>query len=284
MSTKHTTPLSHHIREKIFWIDITVVGILWLAAILTENTFTYSKILKIVALMSTLDVIGFFSFHALGAGRSLLIQGFLGGIISSTGTFLKLSSRHRIQDNELHALTQSLLLALTAMLFECLLIIYALRADAFMAIALPVLVQSALIVSFILFSHGRNTIHSEIEGMTKMIEKPVIWVRVVKISVLISALIYGMRFLNEKLNLDPSWGAFIASFFEAHAITAATIGADELTATHGQKIMLMILSGNAISKTLICMRSGSRKLVIRVGGILFLSLGVAWIISHFFSG
>lgn len=282
MSTKHTTPLSHHVREKIFWVDISILGALWLISGLSGDSFQYSKLLKIVALMATLDVIGFFSFHALGSGRSLLIQGFLGGIVSSTGTFLRLCSRHRIQENELHPLSQSLLLAMTAMLFECLLIIYALVPDRFLPIATPVLIQTGLILVFISLSRGRSTIHGQIEGLNELIEKPIIWVRVLKISVLIAVLVYGMRFFNEKLDLDPAWGAFIASFFEAHAITAASMGADHLSTESAQKIMLFILTGNAISKSLIVLKSGSKKLFFRVGGLLMMTLLASWIIRLFF--
>ena len=50
-------------------------------------------ILKLVGLIGLLEVVGFFVLHSLGVKRGLLAQGLIGGFISSTAVFVRLTAK-----------------------------------------------------------------------------------------------------------------------------------------------------------------------------------------------
>lgn len=270
----HSTPLKLHFKQKNFWFDLIILGLLWGAS------FYFSKfnLLKVITLMSTLDVIGFFVSHWATERKSFLLQGFLGGFVSSTGMFLKFTSS-TWSHAHWKTLSQAMLLTTLAMLIECFLIIYTLHGNAAFLISTPLAVQMIGLCIALIFLHQKITPKQNSKDTFILNERPVLWMKVVQITLLIFALVWSIRLLKQYLTLNSAWSSFIVSFFEAHAVTAATLSEIDphLQMSEAKWLLLLILSGNTLSKCMLVLRTKNNKLKTSMISVLILTLLFAWI-------
>lgn len=265
--------------NKEFWFDISALLFLWLIIWLAPNdlliyqSISFLSILKIVALISTLEVMGFFAHHFLGNKAGVLLQGFLGGFVSSTMTFLNLTQN----ENQLHPMTVSraLLLATVGMLIECIFIIFAIIPENFLILAKPFIVQIILLILFAfvlgIFFKDKKLTHPKI-----VLDDPIVWKKVAKFAVFIVGLIILMRFLSTNLKLPHVWATFFLSLFEAHGVlTAGLTEVKTDPGLNGMTIVMAVLFGNFISKAFLVLR-GNHKMRMPVLIPLSLSLVGAW--------
>lgn len=261
---KHQTPLGLHFKQKHTWYDISLLGILWVLVFLVpENLWEVGGIsalffLKITALVASLEFIGFLSFHLLNGKISLLLQGFLGGFISSTTVYVQLNYDKRFENVEEKLIAESLLIAICSMLIECLLIIVSVSKDFSLPMLLPFALMLLFISVFLLFSISKNNKENyQVDGINNLeIDDPIVWKKVLIFSFYIALLKLLMIVLQKFTNIPVIVATFLASLFEAHAILAvnATNFSKSMNLSDIFMITSLILLGSLLSKMFLVLR------------------------------
>lgn len=246
---EHKTPLISHFKQKHIWLDIGLLAVLFIVA-------SYIPLLKIVPLVASLELFSFFSFHLFAKRNSLKLQGFLGGFISSTAVFLQILYDKKFTSLHSQDVILTLLLALCAMLLECVFILFFSSTQLPLLYYLPFFLQLSffIVVFFLVQSYlwSKNIIpHNPEMNIELLIDHPIIWKNVVKLSVFIIALVSIMHFIGDNFGLSREISTLIISFFEAHAVLAATMFQWSLDQKNIELLQLifLILLGNTLSKS-----------------------------------
>ncbi len=272
---KHQTHLMFHIKQKHTWFDISLLIALWiLVFFFPENLWkshdvSFLFLIKITTFVATLEFISFILFHLFSEKRSLLLQGFLGGFISSTTVFVQLNYDKRFAQINEKFIVQALLMAICSMLIECLLILVSVANHFSTLMVLPFLFMLIFIIIFILksifFTGPKKTESLEINDLE--IDDPIVWKKVFSFSLFIILLKVGMILIQKFTSIPKIVAIFLTSIFEAHAVLAinsnAFSSANNLSEMY--KVILVILVGSLISKMFLVLRGSNivnKKLVL----------------------
>jgi uncharacterized membrane protein (DUF4010 family) len=261
---KSETPLTTHLRDTAFWFDLIVLAILWLLVLYIPKDFflfnhsSLVDVLKIVALIASLEVLGFFSCHLMGNRAGLLLQGFLGGFVSSTMTYLRFTKNQDLKDKHARTISRALILSTIAMLTEGIFIIFAINPFATKIIT-PLVVQIViLLIAVFMIKRPAGEISTQVTKIE--IEEPIIWKKVLYFSTFIITLIFLMRFISDQFSLPYHWTSFLISLFESHAVLAAAM--TEFQGIHeireAQLIIILVLTGNVLSKTIFIFKADNK--------------------------
>jgi len=282
---EHKTPLAAHFKDKHIWFDVAILSALFVVS-------TFIPLLKIVALVACLELFSFFSFHLLAKGRRFQLQGFLGGFISSTTVFLQILNDKKYASLSEREILLTLLFATCAMLFECLFIEYFIAEKLPLVFYLPFLVQLILLLLVIMYvskkyprvadKYDAASSDREIEII---IDHPIIWKNVAKLSLLILVIVSTMNFVGSELGFSRNLSTLIISLFEAHAILASVMmewsfQSKNINLMH---LLYLILLGNTMSKSYLAFKGKNLKrkwfFILAMLGSFFGSLGVtfSWI-------
>ncbi len=245
---KHNTPLISHFKQMHTWLDIGLLALLFVIA-------AYVPLLKIVPLVASLELLSFFTFHLLAKKSSLKLQGFLGGFISSTAIFLQILYDNKFASLPSRDVISTLLLALFAMLLECIFILFFFSKQLPLIYYLPFFLQLGFfIIVFLLLqryslSKDTNSDKQEVD-IELFIDHPIIWKNVVKLSAFIIVLVSIMNFIGNKFGLSGEISVLIISFFEAHAVLAAIMVQSSIDQENMEllRLIFLILLGNTLSK------------------------------------
>lgn len=120
---KSLAHLAQQFSRPRVWLDVLLLAALYALA-------SRWPVLKIVAIVASIDLLSFVLFHLFAQQRGMAIQGFLGGLVSSTATFVQLLNSERYKGQSTALLSRTLLYALCAMLLECMLILATLAPTA----------------------------------------------------------------------------------------------------------------------------------------------------------
>ena len=258
------TPLTKHLRDTAFWFDLIILTILWLLILyIPQDFFLFNHsslvdILKIVALIASLEVLGFFSCHLMGNRAGLLLQGFLGGFVSSTMTYLRFTKNEDLKDKHARTISRALILSTIAMLIEGIFIVVAINPFATKIIT-PLVVQIViLLIAVFMIKRPAGAISTQVAKIE--IEEPIIWKKVIYFSTFIITLIFLMRFISDQFSLPYHWTSFLISLFESHAVLAAAM--TEFQGIHeikeAQLIIILVLTGNVLSKTIFILKADNK--------------------------
>lgn len=265
-----------HFKEKHTWLDFLGMLLLWSMTFFLKlylPSFVIS-IIKIFAIVSTLEFLSFTFFHFISNSKNILLQSFIGGFISSTSVFVNLTdNRNPISKNAI--IVPSLLLAYIAMLIECILIFYSLNGFNNYKILLPIFVQ----LICLLFFYGMMAINKDTKGHIEInSDHPIIWKKVLSLSAFIIFLILSLKFISSFFASFTYVVAFLLSLFEAHGVYTAIISKSNLSSSNEIILQtLLILSGNFISKSLLVLKNKDLYNKLKLISIFTLSLVLTWI-------
>ncbi len=254
------------IKDTKLWMDLIILCLFWMLAIYVPqdvsifNLVSLSIFLKIVSLLGTLEVIGFFTMLYMGERGSILIQGFLGGFVSSTATFLHFTQMEEFKENHPRSVSRALLLATMAMLIESIFIILSLNLENSLLLCRPFIIQLSALMILVIALKSKNFSIQKSPTVGLELKELIIWKNVLKFSIFMVGLIFLMRFLNTTLDIPPVLSTFLLSLFESHAVLAASMS------EYGQnqnsqltfQIVLAILVGNVMSKTFFILRAKNK--------------------------
>lgn len=268
---QHTTPLISHLRQLHFWLDL---GLLALSGLLAY----YFPVLKVVPIIAGLEFLSFLTFHSLPAKKSMNIQGFLGGLVSSTAVFVQLLFDVKFKQTYHQELINALLLALSAMLMECLVILYAFVSLDDYLYFLPFAIQLLLILAWLIQQQvsrperGTTSKNTDIALSLEM-DHPILWKNVLKLSLLITALVWIMQTAGSFLSHSKAIATTFIALFEAHAVLAAVLTDWQLHPASNNLLLLccMILLGNTLSKSYLIYRSPNLTHKERPLAVIFIS-------------
>lgn len=273
----HNTPLSNHFKDKHIWFDMALLGALFIFA-------TYFPLFKIIPLVASLELFSFFSLHVLPKRSRLPLQGFLGGFISSTAVYVQTLNDEKFSALDAKSILSTLLFALSAMLLECLFILYFLADDLAFKYYVPFLSQLIFFATVVLAIGAfwkTTSLHSSSMGDATqvlsselIIDHPIVWKNVLRLSAFIFGLVLLMRFVGEDLGLSRDISTLFVSFFEAHAILASVVAEWSLASQSIDlmKLIFLILLGNAISKSLLIAKGKNR--IFKTTAILLIFSGL----------
>ncbi|MDX1490747.1 MAG: DUF4010 domain-containing protein [Pseudohongiellaceae bacterium] len=244
----HNTPLSYHFKQRHFWFDVGFLLALFVLAY-------YVPILKILPLLASLELFSFFAFHLFAKSSRFQLQGFLGGFISSTAVFVQTLNDPKFERLQTVHILQTLLFAICAMLLECLLILFFLGSHMPAIYFVPVVTQllfflaSAFLIGKILPSQ-ESAPSPMPEESDLLIDHPIVWKNVAKLSIIILTLVSIMHFAGNNLGLSASISTFLVSLFEAHAILASIVTqwTMEPDGIELLSLIFVVLAGNTVSK------------------------------------
>lgn len=257
----HATPLSYHFKDKHLWFDVVVLISLFVVA-------SYYPLFKIVPLVASLELFSFFSFHLLAKRSRLQLQGFLGGFVSSTAVYLQMLNSARFASIESPQLVVTLLLAISAMLIECLVIMYFLAEEVPMITYIPFVAQLiffasvAMLIHVFLIKRAKDSVQNDSQVAYSLDaelvnDHPIVWMTVAKLSLFIFVLIAVMHFIGNELGLSRDFSTLLVALFEAHAILVSVITewSMEPSGIDLLKLIFLILLGNTLSKSYLVYRS-----------------------------
>lgn len=284
MNNTHNSPLRQHFQDKIFWTDLIILSVLVgisLSSLLAPFETT-QNVLRITTIIAGLELIGFLSFHLFEQKKGLLLQGFLGGFVSSTLTFIEFTQNKDFERYSPVVITQALLLATIAMTIQSFLIVLSLIPKAyFLSLLAPlVLYASALLLCIVTLQFRASKIPApQISPRHLLEDRPIIWRKVFTFSLLMVALIYSMRFLSQTLLLPVELSAFLVSFFEAHGVLAAGLAQFHSGEEWEQalSLILIVLTGQSLSKIILVWRSKFAGLFPLMFFCLSLSVAISWL-------
>lgn len=279
----HTTPLSYHFKQRHFWFDIAVLALLFIVA-------AYVPILKIVPLVACLELFSFFCFHLLAKGGRFQLQGFLGGFVSSTAVFVQALNDKKFAATSSRDLLQTLLLAVCAMLTECLFILYFLTSELPFIYYVPVLTQLLFFAGAVPYVNKLAQLPKdahedtgETSDFDMLIDHPIVWKNVAKLALIILTLVSVMHFIGNNLGFSRDISTLLVSLFEAHAILASVVTEWSLDphTIDLLKLVFVVLLGNTLSKSYLAFKGRNlqqkRFFVLVMVGALVLSLCVTFL-------
>jgi len=210
-------------RHPHFWWDALVLAVVW---ILSFNFPDFvegieeKRIFQIIALVASLEMLSYITFNLFGKRHSLIVQGLIGGLASSTTVYVQLTRDQRFLNLNRHQLSTMLLFALAAMLIEALVISVTLSQS--MLLHITIMLQLFVSIGFGL-KNWRQANHREASAASDFtIPHPIVWPRVLKLTLFIGGLIFVMKLAHEYFTDAKLLAIFITALFEAHAIMAAT--------------------------------------------------------------
>jgi uncharacterized membrane protein (DUF4010 family) len=272
--------LNKYFADTDFWFDLIVLFLLWMAVFIIPEekailNIKLRDILKIIALISSLEAFGFFMNILMGRKKSLLMQGLFGGLISSTMTFLRLTTNTKHTQTP-KTISQALILATIAMLAEGVLIVLTIHPSGFLLIG-PFLIQITILILSVFLLKSDRLATEQLKQENLNLDEPIIWRKVLYFSGFIIGLIFVQRLINEFIPSYYIWTSFFVSLFEAHAVLAAAMTEIKpMNEIHkASVIILAILSGNVISKSFFIFRSRNWMIIKSVLIPLYLSLMAA---------
>jgi hypothetical protein len=116
-----------------------------------------------------------------------------------------------------------------------------------------------LVIAVFMIKRPVGTTTAQVANKIEIAE-PIIWKRVLYFSTFIITLIFLMRFISEKFSLPYHWTSFLVSLFESHAVLAAAM--TEFQGSHqigqAQQIVVLVLTGNVLSKTLFILKADNK--------------------------
>lgn len=276
----HQTPIGYHFKHFHIWFDMGVLALMFVVA-------SYFPLLKIVPLVASLELFSFFSFHLLAKSSRFQLQGFLGGFISSTAVFLQTLNDKKFAAESERNLLLTLLFALSAMLLECLFIVFFLADNLGFVYYLPFLTQLLCVAAAILyvsfskrFSSGDTTAHTGDFDMLN--DHPIIWKIVVKLSLIILALVYSMHFISSELGFPRSISTLLVALFEAHAILASVMTQWSMQSEEFElmSLFIVILLGNTLSKSYLVISGPNLRKYGFFVGIMVGSFALSAVVSY----
>ena len=209
-----------------------------------------ATILKVVALVASLEMISFLAYQFINNQRGLYLQGFLGGFASSTTVFVQITQDQRFSKLSVNTLTSILLFATLAMLIETFII--GLGLDAGHKILYMIAFQMVVTATFI-YRLWREHESSNAVDVHFYIDHPIIWKRVLKLAIFILTLIGVMKLITTYAPISEPIAVLLTSLFEAHAVFAAILLKDHQSNIYFLYILVSL--GSVLSKLFLVWRS-----------------------------
>lgn len=254
----HTTSLKFHLKQRHIWFDVLILIGLYVLA-------SYYPLLKIIPLIATLELFSFFAYHLLSHRVQTNLQGFLGGLVSSTAVFIQVLNDKKFKGESELTLIGMLAFAMIAMLLESVFLLITLASHLSLIYYLPFVVQIACfgiatiaIQRWVPAQKGYvKGAASELKQLEILKDHPIEWLSVFKLALMVLGLILLIHFITSELTLAPDFATMLAALFEAHAVLAAILldAPQDGSATELVYLFLMILTGNTISKSYLLLRA-----------------------------
>ncbi len=225
--------------------------------ILNPEYFYILKLVQITALMASIEFLGFFALHLFGRSKGVLIQGFLGGFISSTMVFIQMSDQDKTKHYNHSEISRSLILSTIAMLILGVVIIWTILEENQFQISLAFMLQSlALIASIFFIPKIKTTIPKAQPEHLIMLDDPIIWKNVLKFTFVLALIHWGVKAMTKLLPDSYLMSTFVIALFESHAILAAFLTDIQSIRIDPKIVISIILLGNLISKLFLTIKSG----------------------------
>lgn len=244
---------------KRFGRDTVFVGALWALSFWIPTHLScfglieVRTILKIFAVVATLQIGIIPVSQWVGHLNAYLIRGFLGGFISSTATFIHLTGRHEITMVAPSMVVRALLLTTMAMLIECVFILVSFGPQVPLKAVLPLLAHICVVGGFLLMpvSKRSEAAHKRHHPLSLSFQ----WKKVIWPSLFIIGLFILLSFIKGQMTFSVYLGAFLLSLAEAHGVLAAAAGnSANLHEGQMQRLVFLILTGNSLSKAIFIFR------------------------------
>ena len=208
--------------------------------------------------MASIEMIGFLAFQFFGKRRGILVQGFIGGFISSTMIYIQFGEASKMSAYSSRDVVGGLILSTIAMLSLSVLLVITLSSRDDFYLTYPFLMQIVgLFFCLFLITSLTPATKSKSEENIFYIEDPIIWKNVLKFTFFLTSITFGLKWLTNLIPDSYLISSFVISLFESHAVLAAFLSNIETVGDHfnPKLIVSLILLGSLISKIFLISRS-----------------------------
>lgn len=221
-----------------------------------------------VVFISGISFVSYFAMKILGAGRGIVVSGFLAGFISSTALAFSFSGESKKNKQIIDPYVLAVVVASTAMFFRVLIEVFVLNRELFMKLILPMLVMGALGVAAAVFLWVKKMrIPNVVENKVLNLKSPFsIW------PALKFALFFGViLFLTEMASHEMGEkGVYLTSlfsgFFDIDAITVSmsNLAKSDLSSDVATKAITIAAMANTFTKGAIFLFFGNKAVAFRI--------------------
>lgn len=232
---------------------------------------------RITVLLLLINAAGYVSMRSFKNGRGLAAAGFFGGFVSSAATIAAMAAQSRNQAAVMRAAASGAALSSVATVLQLQMILY-LANPALANDLLPVLLVVTLVTAgygaLLTFRAQQTHIPSELPGRAFELK------RAFGFALLITVVMFVAAFLADRYGAaGASVGVALAGFADAHSATAsaATLAhSGAMSVTAAVFAILLAVSANTLTKSIIAFVSGGMAFGIRVVLGLVLMMIALW--------
>ena len=232
------------------------------------------KIWLIVVLIVAINLCGYVAFKLLGTGKGILVDGVLGGLISSTAATVSFARASRGSPKSGALFSTIIVIAATVVFARVLVLIAVAAMPAFSQLAPPLAAMGGatlvLAAALYFFTRKQQTEPPEPENPAEL-----------KSALIFGAFYAAVIFLTAAaLDRFGQAGLYVVAvtsgLSDMDAITLSTsqlVAGGKLGAAIGWRAILAASLANIVFKTLLVAVIGSRGLLLRAGAMLVIALG-----------
>lgn len=182
------------------------------------NIFNPRKFSALVLSLATLEFFGYVVARLIGERRSLLLVGFLGGLVSSTAVLVSSARQAAKYHGRWRNLLRAALAAKVASIFALLLIVALVSESLFENIVWPVMACSLVgVFQLILLSRKKDPHPTDI-----VIKSPLDWIGVLRLSLLLAGILALLSLSKFYFGESASMAlSFVSGLFELQGVALA---------------------------------------------------------------
>ncbi len=247
------------------------------------NALNPSSLGLLIVVVLTIGAAGHVATRALGARFGMPLIGFASGFVSSAATIASLGGEAARSPQTLRAAVAGASLSSVATFMEMAVLLFVVSEATFDTMA-PALAAGGSVAALYGLAF---TFHALNAGEAMAIEPPraINWRSALTLAAIMATMLVAAAGLKERVGeTGVVLGAILAGFVDTHAAAisiASLAAAAKITAKDATLPILLAMSCNAVSKSVLALGAGSLRFALCVLPGLALSMGAAWLTASF---
>ena len=244
------------------------------------NAWNPHAIMEFVITIFSISLAGKLAIYFLGAHYGLLLTGLMGGFASSTATIHTMGSVATSQPHLADRAALGGVLSNLATLLQLVVLLQLLAPEVLMLFVQPLcfgLVGMSAYAVWVLF-RAQSVTSTQ---MTTHEDMPFDWQSLLTLTAVVCGVSYASAALNAQYGQSGLWlGATLSGLVDAHAIvpTVASLWKqNQLLPQDALMPLLMALSANTLTKSVIALQSGGWAYARKVSGGVWLTTAAVWL-------
>ena len=244
------------------------------------NAWNPHAIMEFVIAIFSISFVGNLAIHWLGAHYGLLLTGLMGGFASSTATIHTMGMVAKTQPQLADRAALGGVLSNIATLLQLMVLLQLLVPQVLLLFLQPMCCGLLGMCAYAVWVLVRAQPSAQMQVMTSDVDV-FDWQSLLTLTAVVCGVSYASAALNALYGQYGLWlGAALSGLVDAHAIVptvASLLSQDQLLAQAALMPLLMALSTNTLTKSLIAWQSGGWTYAKKVSGGVWLTTAAVWL-------